>query len=149
MNKRTLALLSTLALLAAALLAGCQSTIAPTDPTATNWYDKGLGKRGNCWGYRVAVEVTDSGCRIEVNDEHVTTLTETVGEIILWGYSDGKFREEQVVRVVANPVKPGQHQQTKVFRMVKRERARIPRRLFFDLNLEPTAPSEKLDIKVR
>ena len=84
-----------------------------------------------------------------MNDEHVATITNTVGEIILWGYSDGRFRKEQVVRVVANPVKPDQHQQIKVFRTIAGERPKIPHRLFFELNLGPVKPTEKIDIKVR
>jgi hypothetical protein len=131
------------------LLTGCQTSTAPTDPNAKDWYDRSLGKRENCWGYRVMVEVSDPGCRIELNDEHIATITNTVGEVILWGYKDGRLRQEQVVRLVANPVKPGQNQQVKVFRTVDGERAKIPRRIFFDLNLERAKPTEKIDIKVR
>jgi len=123
------------------LFIGCQSP-----PT---WYDRELGKRDNYWGYRVAVEVSDPGCRIEVNNEHVATITNTVGEIILWGYSDGRFRQNQLVHILAYPVKHGQYQQSKHFYNRDRDREPIPHRIYFDLNLEPTKPTEKMDIKVR
>jgi hypothetical protein len=129
------------------VFAGCQ-TPSPTDQNRKDWYDRALGKRDNCWGYRVVVEVSDPGCRIEINKEHVATLTNTVGEIILWGYSDGRFRKNQVVRIVANPVRPGQNQQTKTF-FNTAGREPIPHQIYFDLNLELTKPTEKMDIKVR
>ena len=137
----------TLLLLGLFCLVGCHSgKVANRDDN--NWYDPTLGNRDRCWGYRVAVEVSDPGCRIELNGELVATLTNTVGEIVLWGARDGKFRGKQTVRIVANPVKAGQNQQTKTFYNI-RERERIPRRLYFDLNLELVKPTEKLDVRVR
>ena len=126
---------------------GCESS-APLDPNARDWYDRGLGNRDGYRGYHVAVEVSDPGCRIEVNGEHIATLTNTIGEIILWGDSDGRFRGDQVVKIVANPVKPGQHQQSKIFSSIN-DRVPVPRRLYFDLNLEPAKPTEKIDLQVR
>ncbi len=126
---------------------GCE-TPTPVNPNARDWYDRALGNREGYRGYRVAVEVSDPGCRIEVNGEHVATITNKVGEIILWADADGKFRGNQVTRIVANPVKPGQHQQSKVFASV-RDRVSVPHQLYFDLNLEPTKPTEKIDINVR
>ena len=129
------------------IVLGCRTRPdMPAKPLS--WYDPALGKRDKFWGYRVGVEVSDPGCRIELNGEHITTLTNTVGEIILWGHSDGKFRGKQVVRIVANPVKPGQSQQSKNFFNIN-ERERIPRNIYFDLNLEPVKPTEKLDVRVR
>jgi len=133
--------------LALFFLVGCESP-APLDPNSRDWYDRGLGERDGFRGYRVSVEISDPGCRIEVNGEHVATITNTVGEIILWGDPDGKFRGDQVVRIMANPVKPGQHQQSKVFSSLD-ERVPVPRRLYFDLNLEATKPVEKIDLRVR
>ena len=128
-------------------LVGCE-TPTPSDPNARDWYDRGLGNRDGYRGYRVAVEVSDPGCRIEVNEEHIATITDKVGEIILWGDSDGRFRGNQITRIVANPVKPGQHQQSKIFSS-SAERTPVPHRLYFDLNLQPTKPTEKIDLNVR
>jgi hypothetical protein len=140
------------ALLVLLVIVGCKTR--SNQNNGNNWYDptlghKILGKNDLCWGYRVGVEVSDPGCRIEVNEELVATLTNTtVGEIILWGYRDGRFRENQSVRIVANPVKSGQHQQVKTF-YNQREREHIPHKMYFDLNLEPVKPTEKVDVRVR
>jgi len=120
----------------ALLLAGCQTTP----------YDPALGRNDNLWGYRVEVGVSDPGCSIEVNGEHAATLEGTRGEIIVWGEADGRLRERQVVRIVANPVKKGQHKQVMVFRNIGGVRAPIPHRLFFDLNL-PAASTDVVNIR--
>ena len=119
----------------------------PADPNRRDWYDRSLGERDGLRGYRVVVEVSDPGCRIEVNGEHVATLTNTLGEIILWGEPDGRFRPRRFANIIANPVHPGQHQQAKYF--PAGDDRMIPRRLYFDLKLEPTKATEKIDVKVR
>ena len=120
------------------ILCGCEtgpvSKLFPPEPnTAENrrdWWDRSLGQRDGRRGYRVPVEVSDAGCHIEINDELVATLTNRVGEIIVWAHDDGQIHESRLV-IVANPVLPGQFQQRKVFL----EHDRVPRRLYFDLRL--------------
>ena len=81
------------------LLAGCMT---PTD--GSDWWDKSIGKKGDLWPYRVQVEASDPGVKIEMNDDLVATLEGKTGEVIVWGYKDGRLRERQTVRLVAHPV---------------------------------------------
>jgi hypothetical protein len=50
---------------------------------------------------------------------------------------------------VANPVKPGQHQQVKEFINIGEERLAIPHKIYFNLDLVPVKPTEKLEVQIR
>lgn len=109
-----------------AITAGCVSEMDP---------NSGRGPGGTV-PYRVMVEASDPGARIEVNGQ---TVGNTPMEITIWGDPDGTFHNfgspDYAIRVL--PVRAGQSAQTKVFRtgtLVELE-DRIPQRLFFDLNL--------------
>jgi hypothetical protein len=113
--------------IAVALFAtGCLSEMDP---------NSGRGPDGTV-PYRVLVEASDPGARIEVNGKAVAT---TPAEIIVWGDPDGTFHNfgssDYVIRV--QPVREGQTAQIKVFRTgtILELDDRIPQRLFFDLNL--------------
>jgi hypothetical protein len=132
------------------LFPGCES-LAPTagpQPTAQRpvnrdpkrWWDPALGERDGLRGYRVAVEVSDPGSKIEVNNEFVGTITNTTGEIILWGNDNGTFRGDRLTTIKANPVKGGQFVQAKTF---DERRDPIPHSLFFNLALQPASTSSK------
>jgi hypothetical protein len=102
------------------------------DPTRRDWWDRSIRPHDGLHAYHVQVEISDPGSRIEINDEHVGTLTNTLGEIIVWGDNIGRWRKSENV-IIANPVRPGQHQQRKIFHRDED----IPRRLYFDLKLVP------------
>ena len=115
--------MKTLLLCVLCVLCGCVSNPG-FDESIPEWH----GKRA----YHVRVEVSDPGCHIEVNGQLATTLTNTVGEILVWAHTDGNIHDKYLL-VVANPVKPGQHQQRKIFR----DGDGVPHSLYFDLNLVP------------
>lgn len=98
-------------------------------------YDESIPEQRGQRAYHVHVEVSDPGCHIEVNEQLVATLAEKTGEITVWAHDDGNIHEKYLL-IVANPVKPGQHQQRKIFF----EHAAVPRSLYFDLNLVPPPP---------
>lgn len=92
------------------------------------------GKEGTI-AYKVQVESSEPGARVEANGDYVgnTPLT-----LKVFGDKDGTFHnfgtDDYVIRVF--PVKQGQHTQTRVFRTGRwfSQEDRIPSRLFFDLN---------------
>lgn len=107
------------------------------DQSRRDWWDRSIRPHDGLHAYRVQVEASDAGTRIEVNDEMVGTLTNTTDEIIVWGDNIGRWRQASVV--VANPVRAGQHQQRKFFAREEN----IPRRVYFDLNLvTPPTPAD-------
>ena len=85
--------------------------------------------------YRVQVESSEPGARIEVNDEDVGR---TPMDVRVWGDPDGTFHNfgatDFVIRVF--PVREGQYVQTKVFRTGRwfSQEDRVPKKLYFDLD---------------
>jgi hypothetical protein len=85
--------------------------------------------------YRVFIESSEPGARIEANQDYAgeTPLTLTI-----FGDKDGTFHNfgspEFVIRAL--PKRPGQHAQVKVFRTGKwfAPEDMIPKRIFFDLD---------------
>jgi hypothetical protein len=84
--------------------------------------------------YNVSVEASDSGVRIEVNDDYVGDAPITIK---IFGDKDGTFhdfgRREFVVRAI--PSGSGQFPQTKVFQTGQwfSQEDMIPKRIFFDM----------------
>lgn len=109
------------------MASGCQST-SPGKPER--------GPNGTI-GYQMQIEVSDPGARVEINDEYVGTAPL---EVRVWGDPDGTFHNfgssDYVISVF--PVRDGQNRQTKVFRTGGwfSQEDRIPKRLYFDLNLK-------------
>lgn len=85
--------------------------------------------------YRVQVEASEPGARVEVNDDYVG---KTPLELRIWGDPDGTFHNfgaaDYVIRVF--PVRAGQTPQVKVFRTGGwfAQEDRVPQRLYFDLD---------------
>ncbi len=109
------------------LIAGCAS---PGDRTAERGPDGTVA-------YEILVESSDAGARVEVNDDYVG---KTPLAVRVWGDPDGTFHNfgasDYVIRVF--PVREGQAPQSKFFRTGGwfSQEDRIPRRLFFDLDLK-------------
>jgi hypothetical protein len=126
-TKLSLPLASSLALAVGPLLPGCASS-----PEASTRVEH--GPQGTI-AYYVQVESSESGARIEVNNDYVgnTPLT-----LKIWGDKDGTFHNfgsmDYIVK--AFPANTNQFVQTKVFRTGGwfTQEDRIPSRLFFDLN---------------
>ncbi len=137
MNPRASVLLCSLAVTVSAL-AGCASGSNPKPER---------GPDGTI-AYKVEVESSTPGARIEVNDDYVgrTPLTLTI-----FGDDDGTFHnfgsKDYIIR--AFPVATNQFIQTKVFRTGGwfSEEDRIPKRIFFDL--DQPAGGLSIDLKPR
>lgn len=122
--KPNAACLSALGLL---LLAGCAS---PGDRTVERGPDGTVA-------YEITVESSEAGARVEVNDDFVGR---TPLAVRVWGDPDGTFHNfgtsDFVIRVF--PVREGQSPQSKLFRTGGwfSQEDRIPKRLYFDLDLK-------------
>ena len=122
---------------------GCD-TISQWTKTDPNKPKPLRGPRGS-WGYEVEVTTSDPGSKIEVNKEYVG---DSPLKIMLYGDKDGTFHSNMDYDIRAYPVKSGQNLQWKVFTgggHGQRE-DRVPKKIYFDLNLE-RAP-EKSEIKL-
>jgi hypothetical protein len=99
--------------------------------------------------YLVAIETSEPGARIEAGGEDVGKSPMTLK---IYGDKDGTFHNfgTYLYVIKAYPVRPGQYLQTKVFRTGGggRPEDRIPTRLYFDVNLEPTRATQKIDVNV-
>jgi hypothetical protein len=88
-------------------------------------------------GYSVRIESSEPGARVEVNED---TVGRTPLDLRVWGDRDGTFHNfgssDFVIRVY--PVQEGQSVQTKSFRTGGwfGQEDRVPKTLFFDLNLK-------------
>ncbi len=110
------------------VLAGCSSTETQQDGQLER------GRDGTV-AYKVSIESSEPGVRIEANQDYVgeTPLTLTI-----FGDKDGTFHNfgspEYVIRAL--PAKPGQQVQAKVFRTGGwfGPEDMIPKRIFFDLD---------------
>jgi len=110
----------------------------------------GNGDRGpgGTIAYKVEVESSTPGVRIEVNDDYIgkTPLT-----LRIYGDKDGTFHnfgsKDYVIR--AFPVSTNQYAQTKVFRTGGwfSEEDRIPKRIYFDMEQQSSGFS--IDLKPR
>ena len=113
------------------LLALGPSGCSTTDSNSAGPVERG---RDGTIAYKVLIESSEPGVRIEANQEYVgeTPLTLTI-----YGDKDGTFHNfgspEYVIRAL--PTKPGQAAQAKVFRTGKwfAPEDTIPKRVFFDL----------------
>jgi len=127
-------------LFAALFIAGCASN-------TTNPQHAERGPGGTI-AYKVEVESSTPGARIEVNEDYIgkTPLTLTI-----FGDKDGTFHnfgsKDYVIR--AFPVTTNQYPQTKVFRTGGwfSEEDRIPGRIYFDL--EQKGGGFSVDLKPR
>jgi len=124
----------------AGLLAGCELL----QPPGPNKPKPLRGPRGS-YGYKVEVLTSEPGSKIEVNQEYIGDSPIT---ITLYGDNDGTFRRPMDYIIRAYPVKPGQNLQWKFYTGGGDhiEEDRIPKRIYFDLNLE-RAP-EKKELKI-
>ena len=99
--------------------------------------------------YMVQIETSEPGARIEANGDYVGKSPTTLK---IFGDKDGTFHNfgsyEFIIK--AYPVRQGQYLQTKVFRTGGWFTAedRIPTRLYFDLDLQPTTTTQKIDVNV-
>ena len=123
------------------VFSGCQ-----TNPEQVDWWDRSLGERDGLRPYHVKVEVSDPGSRIEVNGEHVVTLTNTTGEIILWADANGTFRNNHVTVVKAYPVHTNQFVQIHTFSSAL-QRTYVPHAIYFNLSLDTVKPIERIESK--
>jgi hypothetical protein len=104
---------------------------------------------GGTIAYLVPIETNEPGVRIEVNGDYVGKTPITLK---IFGDKDGTFhnfgRYEYVIK--AYPVGPGQYVQTKVFRTGGwfTPEDRIPTRLYFDVGLEPSTATQKIDVNI-
>jgi len=124
-----------LPLLTAVILAGCAS-------------DKGVqkGPQGTI-AYTIQVESSQPGVRIEVNNEDmgVTPLTLTI-----YGDRDGTFHNfgsgDYVIK--AYPPKEGGYVQRKMFRTggLFQPEDMIPKRIYFDTDLDTVHPRDRIDV---
>ena len=120
------------------LLAGCTTT--PSAEQAERGPDGTIA-------YRVEIEASELGVRIEANDDYVgkTPMTLTI-----YGDKDGTFHnfdsQEYIIR--AFPLSTNQAVQTKVFRTGGwfSQEDQIPKRIYFDMN-QPGGLS--IDLKPR
>ena len=135
-----------LALCVLCSLCGCELFRGATNPQQVDWYDRTLGDRDGLRGYRVRVEVSEPGSRIEVNGEHVTTLTNTTGEIILWADANGTFRDNHVTVIKAYPVHTNQFVQKLEFSS-RPQRTYVPHAIYFNLSLDTFKPVERIETK--
>ena len=109
------------------LVLGC----ATNDPAPAGNPERG---RDGTVAYYVSVEASESGVRIEANEDYIGTAPLTLK---IFGDKDGTFHNfgspEYVIR--AFPTKPGQYPQTKVFRTGKwfQPEDMIPKRIYFDM----------------
>ena len=128
-------------LFAALLLAGCATETTNPPQHAERGPDGTIA-------YKVEVESSTPGARIEVNDDYIgkTPLTLTI-----FGDKDGTFHnfgsKDYIIR--AFPVTTNQFPQTKVFRTGGwfSEEDRIPGRIYFDL--EQKGGGFSVDLKPR
>jgi hypothetical protein len=99
--------------------------------------------------YLVEIETSEPGSRIEADNEDIGKSPITLK---IFGDKDGTFHNfgSQQYVIKAYPVKPGQSVQTKVFYTGGwfSQEDRIPKKLYFDLNLERVTPTQKIDVKV-
>jgi hypothetical protein len=99
--------------------------------------------------YIVEVETNEPGARIEANGDYIG---KTPCTLKIFGDKDGTFHNFGSYQYVikAYPVRQGQYVQTKVFRTGGwfTPEDRIPTRLYFDLRLEPTTATQKIEVNV-
>ena len=99
--------------------------------------------------YLVQIETSEPGARIEADGDYVWDSPMTLK---IFGDRDGTFHNfgsyEYVIS--AYPVRQGQYVQTKVFKTGGwfTSEDRIPKRLYFDLDLEPANATQKIDVNV-
>ncbi len=104
------------------------------------------------WFYPTLIESDPPGVKIEVNGgyEGNTPLTivlprmyrsEWVGLL----YGGTRITSVDPITIIAYPVLPGQYTQTKYIGMDQG----VPRRMFFDMGLVPTAQRQEIDLNVR
>lgn len=140
-----------LALCALTFFLGCESagvkSIFPPNPERVDWWDRTLGHRDGLRAYHVQVE-SAPGSRIEVNGEHLITLTNTTGEIILWADANGTFPHDHVTIIKAYPSSSNQFLQTLTFSSVL-QRTYVPHAIYFDLSLEKVRPLERIETKTK
>jgi PEGA domain len=129
----------TITLTAGALLAfaGCA-----TNSTA----DKPERGPGGTIAYLVEVESSESGARVEANNEYIG---KTPCTLKIFGDKDGTFHNfgSYHYTVTASPVRSGQQPQTKEFRTGGwfTSEDRIPKKMFFDFGAVPEA--QKIETK--
>ena len=115
---------------------------------ATNTAQNAERGLGGTIAYKVELESSTPGARIEVNEDYIgkTPLTLTI-----FGDKDGTFHnfgsKDYVIR--AFPVSTNQYPQTKVFRTGGwfSEEDRIPKRIYFDMEQQSSGFS--IDLKPR
>lgn len=97
--------------------------------------------------YMVQIETSEPNARIEVNGEDVGRSPMTLK---IFGDKDGTFHNFGSYQYVikAYPVRQGQYVQTKVFRTGGwfTSEDKIPSRIYFDMNLEPTTATQKIEV---
>lgn len=128
--RASIRLVNTPPVLGLLLLALGASGCSTTDSNPTDRVERG---RDGTIAYKVLIESSEPGVRIEANQEYVgdTPLTLTI-----FGDKDGTFHNfgspEYVIRAL--PTKPGQAAQVKVFRTGKwfAPEDMIPKRILFD-----------------
>jgi len=125
-----------LLLIAVLVFVGCA-----TDPY------KGQRRKDGTVPFKVQVETSDPGAKIEVNSDFVGEAPLT---ITIWGDDDGTFHGDGFTEIRANPVKAGQHVQVKRFANggFFAHEDRIPSRLYFDLNLAPVREGPAIEVNV-
>jgi hypothetical protein len=131
----------TLAVASALTLAGC----ATSNSTA----QKPERGPGGTIAYMVPVETSEPGARIEVNGEDMGKAPLTLK---IFGDKDGTFHNfgSYDYTIKAYPVQQGQSVQTKVYRTGGwfTPEDRIPSRIYFQMTLETTTPTQKIDVNV-
>lgn len=105
---------------------------------------------GDTIAYYIHVEASAAGSKIEVNGDYVG---DSPIDVKVFGDRDGTFHSfgnSSRFSITANPVHNGQTVQTKTWGTGGwfQHEDMIPKRVYFNLDLEPVKPRERIDVNV-